>query len=593
MNKERARLAIGSSRSRGMLLLPLLYVWLFGPAVRLAYAHSALVSSVPAAGEVLAQAPPEIVLEFSEAVDPGFTRTQLLDASGQVVYPGPGTVDPANPAVVRLPLDGVPDGTYSVLWRALSAVDGHITEGSVGFSVGASSPRASLLPPLDAPDPARDWPTARQTVVRWLTYAGAALLVGSLSFALLVWRPLARVVPETSGMTRLERWLKRQALAGVALLTVGSLGRAIFQAALGADVPAWRVFGPPLLLLLAGREGLILGSRLVMLVGVTLLVPNLRVPHSGRSLGWWSALALAGGVLFTVSLLGHSAASGSPLAAGLDWLHLAAMATWLGGLPPLLQVVWRRHDIGLPLGRVVPLFSRIALVSVTTLAVTGTYSAWLHVRTIDALEQTRYGQALVIKVALFLMLVGLGAINLVLLTPRLRSGAANAPSWLTRTVRVELLVGSLVLLATSFMLGSAPARNALEMARSQGFYGTARAEGVHLILRIAPGLPGENEFGVEFDDPRPGADPVPAQVLLRFRNLEMDMGEQQVEAVLGPGGRYTARGSFLSMAGHWAVDVIVRRPRFDDAVHTFELSVTPAGAAGQAMAGWLHLAARR
>jgi hypothetical protein len=47
----------------------------------------------------------------------------------------------------------------------------------------------------------------------------------------------------------------------------------------------------------------------------------------------------------------------------------------------------------------------------------------------------------------------------------------------------------------------------------------------------------------------------------------------QVEATHLQGMRYTARGSYLSMSGHWQVEVILRRPGFDDVRHVFDLAL--------------------
>ena len=43
-----------------------------------------------------------------------------------------------------------------------------------------------------------------------------------------------------------------------------------------------------------------------------------------------------------------------------------------------------------------------------TLAVTGTIQAWREIGAVDAITSTRYGQLVLIKVVLFLGLVGLG-----------------------------------------------------------------------------------------------------------------------------------------------------------------------------------------
>ena len=107
-----------------------------------ALAHASLVDSDPAQGAALDHAPQEIVLHFSEEVDPTFSHVDLLDANGSTVIPGPGTVD-ADGLTLRLKVSSLPDGVYNAVWETRSAVDGHVTFGTVGFAVGVSA--ATLL----------------------------------------------------------------------------------------------------------------------------------------------------------------------------------------------------------------------------------------------------------------------------------------------------------------------------------------------------------------------------------------------------------------------------------------------------------------
>ena len=117
-------------------------------------AHASLVSSLPAAGATLPTAPPELVFAFTEELEPGFSKLELRNSANAVVAPGPGVVDAADSATLRLALPPLPADTYTVLWRVRSAVDGHITEGSVPFGVGVTFAGAALIPPVGTPDPA-------------------------------------------------------------------------------------------------------------------------------------------------------------------------------------------------------------------------------------------------------------------------------------------------------------------------------------------------------------------------------------------------------------------------------------------------------
>ena len=50
----------------------------------------------------------------------------------------------------------------------------------------------------------------------------------------------------------------------------------------------------------------------------------------------------------------------------------------------------------------------------------------------------------------------------------------------------------------------------------------------------------------------------------------MDMGIQQIHAASADGLRYTVRGSYLSMQGAWEMEIVLRRPGYDDIRQTFD-----------------------
>jgi copper transport protein len=264
------------------------------------------------------------------------------------------------------------------------------------------------------------------------------------------------------------------------------------------------------------------------------------------------------------------------LAVVADGLHLVAMAAWFSGLLLLLTLL-ASQQLPQTLWRVlVPQFSRLALVSVFTLSVTGLGMAFWHVRTWEALTATTYGRVLGAKVSMFGLLVGLGAVNLLLLSPRLKERGQMAVAWLRRTVPMELLLGGLVLLTVAILTGVAPAWEALEAQHRLGFVETAVLDEVRLTLRIAPAQIGENEFGVDIVDNRSGANESESMVILRFQTADV-AGITQVETTTTGNGRFTTRGSYLALAGTWEVNVILRRAGFDDVTHTFQIQLESEG----------------
>ena len=143
------------------------------------------------------------------------------------------------------------------------------------------------------------------------------------------------------------------------------------------------------------------------------------------------------------------------------------------------------------------------------------------------------------------------------------------------TVRVELVVGLVVLLAAGFLASAAPAVEAVQARQRLGYIGDYQEKGVGFSLWVAPARAGYNEIAVDISRLPPGVDPSQIQVQIRLLMLDQDMGITQVMASPVGQQRWEAKGSYLSMSGRWEMEVTVRRPGADDVTHVFLFQVAP------------------
>ena len=98
-----------------------------------ALAHAQLEKATPPVGGTVASAS-EIRLEFSEGVEPKFTKVSLTGPGGAVPL-GAAKTEPSNQAVLIVPIaKALAAGAYSVHWQAVS-VDTHHTQGTFEFTV--------------------------------------------------------------------------------------------------------------------------------------------------------------------------------------------------------------------------------------------------------------------------------------------------------------------------------------------------------------------------------------------------------------------------------------------------------------------------
>jgi len=99
-----------------------------------AFAHAQLVHADPPAGAVVASSPNQIMLNFSEKLEPAFSSIVVRNAVGKRVDNDDSYIDKYN-ASMRISLQPLAPGIYIVEWRALS-VSTHRTEGAFVFRVG-------------------------------------------------------------------------------------------------------------------------------------------------------------------------------------------------------------------------------------------------------------------------------------------------------------------------------------------------------------------------------------------------------------------------------------------------------------------------
>jgi methionine-rich copper-binding protein CopC len=104
-------------------------------APRGAFAHAHLDHASPAVGSTVTQAPKQVTLWFTEALEPKFSTIEVRDSNGAAVQTGAATLARDNTAQLSVPLKPVGPGTYKVIWHVLS-VDTHRTQGTFTFTVG-------------------------------------------------------------------------------------------------------------------------------------------------------------------------------------------------------------------------------------------------------------------------------------------------------------------------------------------------------------------------------------------------------------------------------------------------------------------------
>ena len=590
------RLVTRAASAAGLVVALLALAPVVGPQVDpasgyLVAAHSALVASSPGAGAVVATAPGELRLVFSEPFDPGFTSLDLLDDSGAEVLSNVGEPDPADPRVLvaDLPAGTIPGaGLFTVLWRTLSASDGHVTRGFFTFGVGDVT-AAEVGAAVAAEGGGLHGGHAAGIVAieipgKVLGYGGSMLAFGLAILGFLVVRPAARAETaaaraatavtggpvEPASLPGAQRRQPRGAarppttLANVFRAIPVAAGWALVGGAAGCAillaiaVASLSDTGDPagLVEVVAGtRSGALLTARVVL--GVAGGAAVLGLYRFGGVNGPGRALALAGlaglGGLVLTAAGSHAAAFASPMPTVVDVVHLAAASIWLSGLGLLAAVTdFGRASRLAPgaLRSIIPRFSALALVSVATIALTGAYADWTLTRDPFSVG-TPYQVSLVVKIAVFAAALALGAVNYL-------DGGEERPrlGGLSRRLAAELVAGIAVLAIAANLTSGSP--TALDRPVGIEAAASTAASGAALSLDLLPGRAGPNRLVAE--GPAVASPGVVVELVLQRLDAEEGTSRITMRSEPGAAGPRFVADAGLAEGSRWDATIVASDP---------------------------------
>jgi copper transport protein len=534
------------------------------------------------------------------------------------------------------------DGAYTATYRVISADGHPVSGGIVfDMGPAGAVPTKSVADLLQGAKTGPQTAVAMATV-KALGYLAIALALGGMIFLALVWGPALRAVGLPGADAPFARRASRLLVVAAAAGGLTTAAGIVLEGAEAAGTSFWgaldaRVVGDVLhthfgtMWALRLAAWLLLGTGLAAAaarrapLAVALAVPSpaaLRPAVAGaaagagdsistraggrgsartggpsfpgaspiRNLAGGPVLAIAFGIVgcalaVTPALAGH-AASQSPRAVLMpaDVVHVVAMSAWLGGLAFLLIALPAATRSVEPADRTRLLaatlqrFSPLALAAVLALAVTGTVQALIEVRSLDALTGTAFGRAVLVKIVLLTLLIGLGAINRQRVVPTLRrlaaGGAApgDAGRLLRRTLRGEVALIVVILGVTGALTGYPPPTAAT--AASGPVSVTQRMGPLELQATVDPARIGPNQvhmyvFDAKSGAPFTGTKEITAKASLPSRGIA---GLPLTLHRAGP-GHYVADAVTLSPVGDWKLAVADRVSDFDEYATTVKVTV--------------------
>ncbi len=278
-------------------------------------------------------------------------------------------------------------------------------------------------------------------ILRAGTLVFQSLLLGGVLFILWVSRntsgdPAQRQRMETGSWTLLR-------ISILGLIVIQSLYLFVDSSVLmaSADIGFGEVVGANFFI----SGSVVLGAALVALI----------ISVSRSKFSSWALVAPAI-VVMAASLMTNHAASrleGRPLLVALTATHEVATGFWIGGLPYLVLALFRDKDSSARF-YVTERFSRLALISVILIVVSGLSMSLVYIGSWQAVLGTAYGVMVLAKAVMLSVLMVLGGINFLMLRNLPRDQVMPR---LRRLIEAEVGIGITVILTAASLTSQPPA----------------------------------------------------------------------------------------------------------------------------------------
>lgn len=574
------------------------------------FAHANLLRSDPADGSILEESPKEIRMWFDEPVSSRFSSVQLFDAQSKAIEVNGIQGDSSDPTLLIISMPELAPGVYSILWKVLSDTDGHFSQGLFVFGVGEGVDlgAASVAPVEDPP------PSTPEVLFRWMNLLTLSGLIGGLAMIQSVIKPArwkadrysARPIPIIPMVSRKVLKFSLWCAWGAVVVGVGLLIRQAF--AILGDLPGGTSFlvavKQTMFQTRWGNVWIVRQAVLLCTIVIIYYIDNKEREENpdltgvGHKAAWFLVFGFSLALIIVQSLSSHAAGlttGNNTLAVVSHGVHLFGAFLWIGGMLSLgagLLPFIRNHRE--ELGYLVKVgwrpFSNIAALSFGLLLATGLYNTGRQVASLDALLTTLYGQALLFKIALLLIVGYFGFFSTSLLHTSLSSSVKklfeNSTRWtpleidrLSRLIKIRVGLAALVLLVTGLITASAAPRDASFTIDYENVPGalSQTVDDFVVTLNTKPNRPGQNVFNVFAASTRR---PVPveiARVIMRFNYLDENIGRETVTLEEIEPGRFLLSGNYLKLPGNWQIDVVIRRQGMEDSVASFNWIVVPPG----------------
>jgi len=542
----------------------------------LASAHPFLLDSEPGQGQNAPAGTTQIITNYSEAVEIGFSELRVYDANGNQIdnkdtaYNGGET----SLIVTTPPLE---DGVYTITSKVLSKIDGHLVQAAIVFGVGDVKIDSSLLEKQENSETT----FIPESIARFPGLVGQTIVLGGVIVSITIWSSQQTRFREVFADINEQFKIKFSKIIGIGVIATFASNFIML------GVQTWRLETSPLDVI-----GTTFGTTWLIRMIITIIIIGLwfwMEKKNEITIKGQIPLLIASLILIaTTTMMGHGASTELEAPWILDYSHNLLSSIWIGGviffafvaLPTITKTENSiKEKITLSL---IPRFSGLFIIAIGILIITGPTLLWFLDDNVASLTDSTYGKLILIKIAIAAAMIGFGGMYQIKFLKNMNDlEKLNISRKISKPLKFEAGLGIALLAVVALLVNSSLPAGEIQSADAiQGTFGYESvlfSENAKFDVKVLPAGIGSNTISVivtSYDD-KPLADISGLKIKVSNPQKNISPIEAEVtENVQDSVTKYSADATF-GFAGNWQIELEAQRAENSNENAIFSLQIKP------------------
>ena len=542
----------------------------------LASAHPFLLDSEPGQGQNAPAGTMQVITNYSEAVEIGFSELKVYDANGNQIDNRDTAYNDGETSLIvtTQPLE---DGVYTITSKVLSKVDGHLVQAAIVFGVGDVKIDSSLLETQESSETT----FIPESIARFPGLVGQTIVLGGVIVSITIWSSQQTRFREVFGEIHEQFKVKFSKIIGYGVIATFASNFIML------GVQTWRLEVSPLEVI-----GTTFGTTWLIRMIITIIIIGIWFWMEKKkeiSIKGQIPLLVASLILIaTTTMMGHGASTELEAPWILDYTHNLLSSIWIGGviffafvvLPTIAKIDNSiKEKITLSL---IPRFSGLFIIAIGILIITGPTLLWFLDDNVGSLTESTYGKLILIKIGIAAIMIAFGGLYQVKFLKNTHDfEKLDISKKISKPLKFEAGLGIVLLAVVALLVNSSLPAGEIQSADAiQGTFGyqsSLFSENAKFDVKVLPAGIGSNTISViisSFDDkPLEDISGLKIKVSNPQKNIapiEAEVIEDAQNSII----KYSADTTF-GFAGNWQIELEAQRVENSNENVIFNIQIKP------------------